>query len=54
MLPPDTDRAVELMIRFAARARELAEVAHRAFVYSPPQGGARRMRWKLSIDLSTT
>lgn len=37
---------------FNGWARELAEVAHRAFVYSPPQGGARRMRWKLSIDLS--
>jgi hypothetical protein len=35
----------------AARARELMEAAHRAFVWAPP-GGARRMYWKMSVDLS--
>lgn len=32
-------------------ARELAQTAHRAFVYGGP--GRRRMYWKLSVDLST-
>jgi hypothetical protein len=32
-------------------ARELAEAAHRGFVYAPP-GGGKRMYWKTSIDLS--
>jgi hypothetical protein len=32
-------------------ARELAQVAHRAFVYRS-QGHGRRMYWKMSIDLS--
>jgi hypothetical protein len=32
-------------------ARELAQVAHRAFVYRA-QGHGRRMYWKMSIDLS--
>ncbi len=31
-------------------ARELADAAHRAFVYGPP--GRRQMVWKMSIDLS--
>ena len=33
-------------------ARELAEGAHAGFVYRPPGGGAPRMHWKMSIDLS--
>ncbi|MFW5739028.1 MAG: hypothetical protein ACOC1F_01535 [Myxococcota bacterium] len=33
-------------------ARELAEVAHRAFTYAPRAGGRPRMYWKMSIDLS--
>lgn len=37
---------------FNTWARELAQAAHRAFVYAPRQGGPRRMYWKLSIDLS--
>jgi hypothetical protein len=32
-------------------ARELAATAHEAFTYGGP-GGAERMRWKMSIDLS--
>jgi hypothetical protein len=36
--------------RFNTWARELAETAHRAFVTGPP--GARRMVWKMSIDLT--
>ena len=32
-------------------ARELADTAHRAFVHTSP-GGARRMYWKMSVDLS--
>lgn len=35
---------------FNVWARELAEVAHRAFTYGPP--GRKRMVWKLSTDLS--
>jgi hypothetical protein len=35
---------------FNVWARELATTAHRAFTYGAP--GARRMAWKLSIDLS--
>lgn len=33
-------------------ALELARVAHSAFVYTPPTGGAKRMYWKMSADLS--
>jgi hypothetical protein len=33
-------------------ARELADAAHRAFVYVPPDGEGKRMYWKVSIDLS--
>jgi hypothetical protein len=36
--------------RFNLWARELAEVAHNAFVYGPP--GHRRLAWKMSTDLS--
>jgi hypothetical protein len=36
--------------KFNVWARELAEASHRAFVFGPP--GARRMVWKLSVDLS--
>lgn len=32
-------------------AAELAEAAHRAFVYTPQGGAAKRMVWKMSIDL---
>jgi hypothetical protein len=44
-------RATEQAL-FNVWARELAEAAHRAFVYVPPGGGGRRMCWKASIDLS--
>jgi hypothetical protein len=37
---------------FCRWARELAEVAYRAFTYTPAPGGPPRMYWKLSIDLS--
>lgn len=37
---------------FNGWARELAQVAYRAFTYAPRHGGPRRMYWKLSIDLS--
>jgi hypothetical protein len=33
-------------------ARELAQTAHRAFVHAPRTGRAKRMYWKLSVDLS--
>ncbi len=33
-------------------ALELARVAHAAFTYTPSEGGAKRMYWKMSIDLS--
>ncbi len=33
-------------------ARELAETAHRAFVYTAGGGTRRRMYWKLSVDLA--
>jgi hypothetical protein len=33
-------------------ACELAEVAHRTFVYEPRRGWPKRMFWKLSVDLS--
>ncbi|MGN6106413.1 MAG: hypothetical protein ACTHU0_15005 [Kofleriaceae bacterium] len=36
--------------KYTIWARELMEVAHRAFVYV--RGGQRRMYWKMSIDLS--
>ena len=39
--------------RFSIWARELAQTAHRAFTYLPAEGAtARRMYWKMSIDLS--
>jgi hypothetical protein len=38
--------------RFNLWGRELAETAHRAFVYPVPGGARRRMYWKMSIDLS--
>jgi hypothetical protein len=42
--------------RFNVWARELAEVAHRAFTYGPvaraDRGNDRRMYWKMSADLS--
>ena len=37
---------------FNAWGRELAETAHRAFVYPVDGGVRRRMYWKMSIDLS--
>lgn len=37
--------------QFNQWARELADTAHRAFAYTAP-GGARRMYWKMNIDLS--
>ena len=33
-------------------ALELAKVTHAAFTYTPATGGAKRMYWKMSIDLS--
>ena len=33
-------------------ALELARAAHAAFTYTPVSGGAKRMYWKMSIDLS--
>jgi hypothetical protein len=33
-------------------AVELAKAAHARFVYTPPSGGAKRMHWKMSVDLS--
>jgi hypothetical protein len=38
--------------RFNVWARELAEVAYRAFTYVPAQGSGRRMVWKMSVDLT--
>jgi len=38
--------------RYNLWARELAEVAHRSFVYGAPAEGRGRMFWKMSIDLS--
>lgn len=38
--------------RYLRWALELAKTAHKAFTYTPPTGGARRMYWKMSIDLS--
>lgn len=38
--------------RFNVWARELAVTAHAAFVYAPSGAGAKRMHWKMSIDLS--
>ncbi|HEV8696400.1 MAG TPA: hypothetical protein VGQ89_01805 [Candidatus Limnocylindrales bacterium] len=39
--------------RFNVWARELAEVAFRAFTYVPAgESGGRRMHWKMSVDLS--
>ncbi len=36
---------------FNVWARDLASVAHRAFIYAPAAGG-KRMYWKMSVDLS--
>jgi hypothetical protein len=33
-------------------AIELAKTAHARFTYTPPDGGRKRMYWKMSIDLS--
>src|SRR5918992_716353 len=38
--------------RFNLWARELAEVAYRAFTYVPANGSGRRMSWKMSVDLT--
>lgn len=38
--------------RFSLWARELAAAAYGGFVYRPAGGGAPRMHWKMSIDLS--
>lgn len=38
--------------RFNVWARELAEVAYRAFTYLPAHGSGRRMVWKMSVDLT--
>jgi len=38
--------------RFIVWALELAQVAHRAFVYEPGGGASKRMYWKMRIDLS--
>jgi hypothetical protein len=38
--------------RFNLWARELARTAFDAFTYTPPNGGPRRMYWKMSIDLT--
>ncbi len=38
--------------RFQHWAVELAATAHRAFSYTMPHGGSRRLVWKMSIDLS--
>jgi hypothetical protein len=38
--------------RFIVWALELAQVAHRAFVYEPAAGAGKRMYWKMRIDLS--
>lgn len=38
--------------KYAAWARELMQVSHRAFAYLPPRGTRKRMYWKMSIDLS--
>jgi len=38
--------------RYIQWALELAKAAHAAFAYVPVTGGAKRMYWKMSIDLS--
>src|SRR2546423_4178781 len=38
-------------VRYVCWARELAQTAHRAFVYTA-RDGSRRMYWKMSIDLT--
>jgi len=43
----DTDKGL-----YNQWALELAKVAHAAFTYTPSTGGAKRMVWKMSIDLS--
>jgi hypothetical protein len=37
---------------FNRLAIELAKTAHEKFTYVPPQGGEKRLYWKMSIDLS--
>lgn len=37
--------------KFNRWARELAQTAHRAFIYRPDRGGRPRMYWKMSVDL---
>ena len=37
---------------YVAWAIELAHTAHARFTYLPPDGGRKRMYWKMSIDLS--
>src|SRR6185369_9905197 len=50
--------ALDRMARVSGQAEhcewalELARTAHKAFCYAPSQGGAKRMYWKMSIDLS--
>jgi hypothetical protein len=39
-------------LRYLVWALELAQAAHRAFVYQPAGGGMKRMYWKMSVDLS--
>ncbi len=38
--------------RYNQWALELARVAHTAFTYTPVRGSAKRMYWKMSVDLS--
>ncbi|HVO78270.1 MAG TPA: hypothetical protein VMS79_05320, partial [Methanomassiliicoccales archaeon] len=38
--------------KYAVLAGELAKRAHSAFAYTVPSTGERRLRWKMSIDLS--
>jgi hypothetical protein len=51
-------RALDQVARFTGRplfntwARELARTTHRAFIVAAHPGGAPRMYWKVSIDLS--
>ena len=38
--------------KYTGWAMELAHTAHARFTYLPPEGGRRRMYWKMSIDLT--
>jgi len=38
--------------RYREQALELAQVAHARFTWAPPEGGPKRMVWKMSIDLT--